>query len=52
MAEISLSSVQLQVNVEAMEVTTWSTVKKCNKNAIELTICFVVGMGRLILLVF
>jgi len=52
MAEISLSSVQLQVSVEEMEVKTWSTVKKCNKNPIELTICFVVGVGRLILLGF
>jgi hypothetical protein len=52
MVEISLSSVQLQVSVETMEVTTWSTVKKCNKNPMELTICFVVGVRRLILLVF
>lgn len=28
MAEISLSSVQLQISVEAMEVTNWFTVKK------------------------
>jgi len=52
MAEISLSSVQLQISFEAMEVTAWSTVKKCNKNAMDLIICFIVGVWSLILLVF
>ena len=44
MAEISLSIVQLKISVEAMEVTTWSTVKRSvTKNAMELTICFIHG---------